>query len=604
MTTQVTITNNNTTAAPIDDGAAAKMTEYVIKPSEAGFYALADEMSAAKITPYILHSKDGTTIPVLLMHDVPTGILDNIYKQAKRQYKCNTCGLQIRDFCKYSSPEGPIGFTSSLITELPEEYDSLDLYKQLMTLQGDAIKSPVNGVKIITNQLYELTTGEYIHWAPQIDIPIIDKLMKKKLNQFQQALDKYLSPITNMIPLLVKQLITNQGGVKGAIVSLQLMITCCKKAAYGDNFLGTINWLLDLMNQLDKLGKTPEKMSPKDRWILYAEFLLNGIIAPDSVGMTCISYHQANNNVLDLLNSARTENAMITMLRNRLAPTNYLRKDPSKPVSERIIEMGKRILGNFTNTVVSKTTLEALPNCVILNHTTRGASGTSVAAAFDKMTFDAKPKNVGFAARCNITKDTSIIRQIKSVQALIDFLSLNPFSTLLLDITCEKPVIIATTTLLHKRDDIADQDDSDDDGDDAYDATGEKNKAVLCVPYVWHYKNSSRASTLYGLAPGYQNVSHILPMWKDTKFDNVYFGIAGATTTVKHDYCCFPSFLRTKYQRTLGTIFEKINSTASLSVPRDPVYGIGSSGIDRDHTLMSPLKMRLNGVDIVITHTH
>jgi hypothetical protein len=93
-------------------------------------------------------------------------------------------------------------------------------------------------------------------------------------------------------------------------------------------------------------------------------------------------------------------------------------------------------------------------------------------------------------------------------------------------------------------------------------------------------------------------------MWKATKFDNVFFGIVGASTTVKHEYCCLPSFLRTKYQRTLGTIFEKINSTAFLDVPRDPVYGVGSSGIDRDHTLMTPLKMQLNGVKIVITHTH
>ena len=590
MTTQTIITNNNTVLDAIADSTD---TTVKIHPARAGFYAIVDKMSASKIIPYILHSKDGTNVPVLLTHAVTKDISCNIHKIAKEQYNCNTCASHIHDFSKYSSPGGPIGFNLSLITSLPDGYDYLDLYKQLMIIQSDAIKSPIIRVQIITHQLYQQNIGGYNHWAPQIDIPDMDKQMKKKLDQYQQALNKYLSPITNMIPLLVNQLITNQGGVKGAIVSLQLMITCCKKAAYGDNFLNTINWLLDLMNQLDTQGKTPEKMSPRDRWILYAQFLLNGIIAPDSVGVTCISYHQANNNILDLLNSARTENAMIMMIRNRLTPTNYQRKDPLKPVSLQAIDHGKRILGNFTNTLVSNTSLGSLPNCITLNHTTSGVSGVSgasVATAFDKMKLDSKPKNVGFAGRCGVPKDIAIIKQIKSVQAVIDYLSLNPSCTLLLNITDVKPVIVATTTLLHKRDDIADQDDADD--------------AVLCVPYVWSYINSSVAPTLYKLSPGYQPVSHILPMWKDTKFDNVYFGITGATTNIPQRYCCFPSFLCTKYQRTLGTIFEKINSTAFLSVPRDPVYGVGTSGIDSAHTLMIPLKMQLNGVDIVITHTY
>jgi hypothetical protein len=363
---------------------------------------------------------------------------------------------------------------------------------------------------------------------------------------------------------LVDDVITSQGGVAGAISSLQIMSDCCKDARYGDTFLKTILWILDLMHQLAKLEKTPSQMTPVDRWILYARFLLNGNIARDSVGATCTSYHQANNNVVDLMKVAHDRDAMITMLEFRLAPQNYRQKDTSVPISTAIAKKADAVFKDFTSTIMSKTILGSLSHCITLTKPTPTTA------------------SIGFGGRCvignaNGTVDVSpsqlsTISQIKTVIGLMDYLKENPSSDLFMEVA-GSPMVIATTSTLD----------------------------FLRVPFIWGHFNSDTSLSLYDLS-GYHRVSHILPLWKHTTFEQAYFGIEGAIPKRRLGHMCQETYLKTEYQRELGRAFQKIGIYRCMNIPSDPSCGFGACALNsRDH-IIDPIKMRLNGIDLVITH--
>jgi hypothetical protein len=382
--------------------------------------------------------------------------------------------------------------------------------------------------------------------------------------------------------------LSQEGGIDGAIASLSLMDACCKKASYGDTILGTVHWLLEFLNVLKTSfgGRSLDQISPIEKFTLLGQLLFKGRLTLDLNGTTCTSFHQANNNVVDLMKTAKSEEAMIKLLTERFAPTNYLRRDETKVLSDKQIDQAMKTLGAFGHGMMTYKKLADLPRVVVLNE----KKATSSLSAFEKMKLEKSASGGGgggggggFAARCGKSNLTTTITKIKTVEELCDFLRVHPDTELEIQVESGYPVKLVDSTLIGKTDD--------------------KGVPLLKVPFVWGFSSNSILQ-VYKLA-GYQKVSHVLPMWDISseykKYQNVYFGIKVSYVDFP-GVCTFPEFLSDKYLRDLGPAFEKLHNTMEMILPEGPLaYGIGNTASDRDHTLMKPLNLKVDGVPLKLT---
>jgi hypothetical protein len=503
----------------------------------------------------------------LFEHNVPKEFIESVELLIKSQCNCRTCIRNMRILSKYSTLDGSLFLTSDMISHIEKD---TEYYYALVTLMNKIVDYPIVNMKVIDKTLFgPFEVGGFMHWKPtinQVD-PVSD------FDFYQQVIDKYIRD--GLIEKLIKDMISNEGGFDSAITSLKLMDECCKKATYGDTFLGTVTWLKKFAIEFTERynGLSIDQIKPKDKYVLLTQLLFNGKVTKDFNGGVCTNYHQANNNVLDLMKEAKSENAMVKMLTERLNPLNYLRRDETKVLSDKVVDQAIKILGDFKNTIMTHEQVSALKDCITLNNEVDVSSSLS---GFEKMKLEAKSNtNKGFASRCGKDEEFLEIKKITKIIELIEYIKLYPKTNLELSMTNMNPLKLVDSTLLTR---------VDEDGD-----------KLVKVPFFWAFSIGHISEV------GFKKVSHIVPMWGFCKYNNVYFGVDVNKGDTRN--CCFPDFLSDKYLRVLGPAFEKLNTTTQVNIPTDAklAYGVGTSSSDRDHKI-KPLTFRINGTEIKITH--
>jgi len=508
----------------------------------------------------------------LFEHDVPKEFIESVALLTKSQCNCRTCIRNMRILAKYSTLDGSLFLSYDVISHIEKD---TEYYNALITLMNKVTDYPIINMRVVNNELFgPAEVGGFMHWKPTINQ--IDPVSHKDSEFYQQVIDKYIRD--GLIEKLIKDLISNEGGIESAITSLKLMDECCKKATYGDTFLGTVNWLKKFVIDFNERynGLSIDKIKPKDKYVLLTQLLFSGKITKDFNGGVCTNYHQANNNVIDLMKEAKSEDAMVKMLAERLNPLNYLRRDETKVLSNNVIDNAIKILGDFKNTIMTHEQVSALKDCITLNNEIDVSSSLS---GFEKMKLESKANiNKGFASRCGKDEEALEIKKITKVSELIEYIKLHPTTNLELSMTGAHPLKLVDSTLLTR---------VDEDGD-----------KLIKVPFFWSFSSG------YINEVGFKKVYHIVPMWGFCKYNNVYFGVDVKNGDNKN--CCFPDFLSDKYLRVLGPAFEKLNATTQINVPANAklAYGVGVSGSDRDHKIQNPLTFRVNGTEIKITHLH
>jgi hypothetical protein len=531
-------------------------------------------------------------IKCVFVRAIPSDLTQRTREIVFAYIKCRMCANAAATLIQYSSLDGsPLFFTEELLKFIAEDDPSFSFYKEMIEITKAALKFPIVNLEIVTPVMIgSKTSGGFDHWAPNIT-PVIS-LNGKNMPFYQAAIDRYIKD--PMLERLISNLLSQEGGIDGAIASLSLMDACCKKAPYGDTFLGTVNWLLEFLTVLKTSfgGRSLDQISPIEKFTLLGQLLFKGRLTLDFHGTTCTSFHQANNNVIDLMQTAKSEEAMIKLLTERLDPTKYLRRDETKVLSDKQIDQTMKILGDFEHRMMTHDKLATLPRVVVLTEKKTSSS----LSAFEKMKLEksagggasasasaSASGGGGFAARCGKSNLTTTITKIKTVEQLCDFLRVHPDTELEIQVESGYPVKLVDSTLIGKTDD--------------------EGVPLLKVPFVWGFSSNSILQ-VYKLA-GYQKVSHVLPMWDISseykKYQNVYFGIKVSYVDFP-GVCTFPEFLSDKYLRVLGPAFEKLHNTMEMILPEGPLaYGIGNTASDRDHTLMKPLNLKVDGVPLKLT---
>jgi len=525
-----------------------------------------------------VYKHNGNDIHCCKIHRVSTELKQQIYDLVYKCFRCVTCARNAKR-CSVYSANGISLLANENILQHVKSFPQLNsFYEELYQHATNAIKCPIINIVAIDknnfNKKFGLQNcGGFDHIVPSI------KMLKSYNTRFYQAVfDRYLR--TNQLNRLIALLLDQEGGLASAIKSIELMDVCCKEAPYGDTFIGTVLWLKTFLIKLrdEYKGVHLNSIDQTVRWSTLVEFIFAGNIASDFSGTVCTSYHQAKNNVIDLMGCAESKEAMVKMLTTRLTPTNYKRTDTTKVLSPQKIQIAVNVLGDFTNTLMTLNDAKQLPGAVSFS-TIVPPDVTSSTSGFASMLKESTSVKKGFAERAKPT--IADISKITTLWELTEYIKINPSTIVSINVYGLNTLKLVDTTLAGRL---------DKDGD-----------PLIKVPYFWSFNGFNTSL----LSSGYHEVSLIVPMmvasWK-----NVFFAlkVKYPSDTVVDKNCCFPDFLTTKYERVARAAFEKLDTSVKLVVPPGPLsdmaIGVGTSSSDRDGKMHRPLCLKINGIEKTI----
>jgi hypothetical protein len=538
--------------------------------------------------PFSYTTKNGD-VYYFLCHHVSNSARDNIRKLAAGESGgkgCRACGDNGYVLANKSGPDGNIFFNKNSID--PNNV----LQEEISNECAKICQGSVTGIIVVGNGNFPGTNaflGGFHHTGCNVSS---GSTVNIKL--YNDALDRYV--VQPLFSKLFETLTTC--GVDKASASLKLMKKILDEVAYGKTFIPTVNWLLDCLAFFDKNNIDPAKMSSKDKMQTYAHFLFDSALGKDNSGTVCFFYHTANNNILDLLSSANSEDAMRKMCESRLSPENYQRRDPNAGISDQQIKNAMEELGNFSTSIM---TTDELPEQAV--HILGAAPSTSSSSSafatmldMNKVKYASGKSLAGdFASRCGITNKTVDISEIKRVKDLIDYLRKNPNSIVKISNYCGTPVYSASYTVCYQAKD----------GDNKEEKKADE-QSKMRYPHLWAYMNGQNASEYF--IGSYSDVSHILPLYEYINDrQNVLFIVKGVTCDMlsgskKPKNCLFPEFLRSEYTRVHGKAFERLNTLMDINIPKSNLaFGIGTSAKDTAGTLYSNIQLVVNGVNVTLT---
>lgn len=384
-------------------------------------------------------------------------------------------------------------------------------------------------------------------------------------------------------------------GDPGIQDSLALLTPLLKRVPYGDKLNYATSWLKkhlpDDFNTLNELNQTLRVISA----ILSGNGVENRI-SPNDPTMTC--YHQAKDNVIDVLACAESKNAVVAILKDRFSPENYCRSTTEASAGQIAIAM--KLLGDFIVEVMTrKTAVELYGAISFVPDVTHPAQSSSM-SAFDAILQKKKSKGAaGFSSRVKAS--------IAPPTTLSELLTLARSSSVRLELFVENRVEVNEETgekkIIRSNPAIAFTTD-----------LGDK----VIHPHLWCYENR-RDPNYYGLA-AWISVSAILPMQKlaieveegeeESKDEEVevrhrnfiFISPEAKIPPTGVSNCCIPEFLSPDYH-SCRKAFEMLNTSMTPIIPKEGplAIGIGTSIIDADGTLYRPIRLRVNGVEVTIS---
>jgi len=534
-------------------------------------------LSQSPFKPLELTTPDNKKISLLFRRESPSR-LTRIEKLIGGQYNCYYCRIRAKQLFSLSDVNNRHLFfdEDSLQTVCSSDPTNAECYRQINQECNDLIKQePIVGLYILHGKyIYDFKPSgdnpDFIHWHREIPLEQQSEssLTEEAIKGMQMVIHRYL--YDGHMLKMIRKIATPS--VEQGLFSLTLMETCCQNATYGDKFLPAVRWLKNILSELKGIGKEFNHLSESERWSFFAKHLLSLNISKDLNGYVCLVYQTAHNNIVDLLGTANSVPAMTKMIEERLNPHNYQRRDPDKVLSTQQINTSQNILGDFENTIMTIPQISKLiPKAVVLSIPDNTKSATL--SAFDKMREESSKKDThsagGFAARSGFSKINDEINKISSFSQLIEFIRVNPTTTLKIHHVGDVgKCFVAETTLSSEK---------------------------LAVPHFWAFSNG-----ICNFPPSldnYHEVSAIVPIYQYTNFNNIIFTIKNTISRTKSN-CCFPEFLSPEYRRVCGPAFEKLGKMVPITIPSDGplAFGIGFSAPNETKKLNRPIKFLINGI--------
>lgn len=475
---------------------------------------------------------------IFYVHEYNTSVNDSLINDLFNDdlHNCRFCRDRIKKFCRISDKDGP------LLLQFFDKPSQILAIKRWCS--GNFIP------KILDQELlfgYEKELGSY----PHIFFPTKYTEKTKNVSLIQYAVNRYIKD--GLLEALVRNLILcNDNNPLEVINSLECFIKCCSKATYGETFINTAKWLISIM----------EGYSKSNNIDLFMKALIDAGIEKDLHGAVITKYHQANDNILSLLRDARTEEAMIKLVENRLNPHNYRRRDSDAILTEGNIDNAMKHLGDFENTIMTHEETAKLPHCITIKGKQENKGSMS---AFEQMKSSMKPKG-SFASRCSNID----INSISTMESFYEYLEKNPHSDIYIQSYNLEGIYIAKTSI---------------------------DLDKIITPHMWAFTDAIKRKS------GWLKIKYIVPMYKYIEsHKNIAFILDSNeildTSNIKN--CCFPAFLKPAYARTCDKAFERINSLKKIQIPSGDIsVGLGTS--ISGSKLVRNVKIKINGIEIEIS---
>ena len=117
---------------------------------------------------------------------------------------------------------------------------------------------------------------------------------------------------------------TRQEEWDGMIASLEIMLEILEEATYGEKFVASTRWFL---NCFKRSVRPLNRISVVDQVQFIGNAICTAPITTELGNQAAMPfYHQVNNNILNLLGSAQSKEAMQKMVEERLNPDYYQQK--------------------------------------------------------------------------------------------------------------------------------------------------------------------------------------------------------------------------------------------------------------------------------------
>ena len=371
---------------------------------------------------------------------------------------------------------------------------------------------------------------------------VTDKSIDTK--KLQETTDKYTPLIRGILKKIWFQ--------EGLLQSIEIFIRIANDSTYGEKIIPGAKWLRMVLGKIDLYAngkKTFDHLEAKELIPLIGDIIFSS--QTDSGVIT--DYHQANGgNVLGLLQTAQSEEAMKKIMVQRMCPTSYQRR-VAPPKMGNIKEAAKT-LGEFTNTIHTLEELRELPNTVTVCDIDGGEAAEEgvTSDVYASLMTSAQKKDpqqgkFNFAARAK-----SSVLSPTTLTELMAMIKDGRITKLQLDVSSHSLTYTAKTTL---------------------------NRDRIIHPYLWWYQQETQTKVR-----GKQVVTDITHT-KTSSHDNYTFRIEGLDRKIygwkdlgSTSNCCFPEFLETSVRRTCGPVFEAFNKRVPISVPSGPIsLGVGTS---------------------------
>lgn len=557
-------------SCPITEDQRTEFENYVVAP-----------LTTQPVRPLIVTDADGEKFSFLFVHQAYLGNQERARSMMKKALKCTQCATSFGDLHNVSDQDGSIW---KKLETTPLHYCHHDALVAMGRLANFAVEMPITDLLLlqtltVRNDVEE--SGGFSHIVRTVSPTDITTCKNDERNALiKHCVERY---VTSGLFCRFMDRLNRQD-----LHSLNLMKTCLDKAAYGHIFLPAVLWCEAILTDFKSRSKPWCWFSPKEKIAFALHHIIRGNLAKDSSGCVSLLFQTAYGNIIDLLEDAKSEDAMTKLCADRLNPENYQRRT-AEATPQQVLNAIKS-LGDFTNCIMTKEQAEKLipemvthgiasltPSEPTSMEPTSSMTGFMAQMAKAKQThlssFASRCATPSFASRCDKSSQDVDILSIKTLRDFVKVTRKNPNWKVEIESGRHSVAYVASTTL--------------------------GNKIIHRHP--WAFMTNS--SSFCGLQSWNEVVSTI-PMYEYIEgHKNALFVIKNFRPTTQLGNCCFPEFLIPEFRRTCGPAFEGLNRTTKITVPDGPIMvGLGVSAKDLYGTLMTPINLRVNGIPITLTH--
>ena len=532
------------------------------------FRQIVDANASIQLEPYMVHIK-GRNLKGLFKHNSPD--TSKVTQVTQQLHKCRCCASRIKEMFKLSDKKGSIILPENVMSVIGDDFNRKS-YEEIQKVTHTVCRHDIVGFVFLHDSYlynYQPMEGGFKHFHINIseENQSDTSFALEEYILFEGAITRYI--VQKQMCRLIDRLV-----VQGP-ASLQILESCLQKVAYGDKFLMSVRWAKTLLEDLGTHQKNLDQMNPKTKFIFYMKHLLNGTLAPDlSSGTVCYEC-QTLAQLVELMEVAKNEKAMMSICEDRLNPTKYQR--PTAPATAGQVSVAMKHLGDFT---ISVAKISSYPNAVLVGVKTIKDSSSSAMNGFTAQMDKAciKEKKSTFADRCIGGIIFTEVNELKTIKDVINFIKKHPEVEVQINTTGLSPMYLAETTLSQDK---------------------------LCVPFMWSFINSQSPS-LWNMSK-WSTITHIIPIWESLSGTayarNAMFIIKDAKMPSNTEVCTFPEFLSSEYTRTCRTAFEGLKKTMKLIIPTDEplAFGVGTSSKDENHNLYTNITLKILDIEIIIS---